>query len=65
MKVLVIPDIHLKHWMLEIAAKLIKEGDYDEIVLLGDLVDDWNQELNDAPGQVHRICIIAKGKSFQ
>ena len=45
-KVFVIPDIHLKPWMLVKATELIKCGDYDMIVLLGDLVDDWNQEKN-------------------
>ena len=45
-KVFVIPDVHLKGWMFEKASKLIEAGDYDKIVLLGDLVDDWNQEKN-------------------
>ena len=44
MKVLVIPDIHLKTWILDEARKYIEEGDYDRTVLLGDLVDDWGKE---------------------
>ena len=42
----VLPDVHLKPWMLDKASKLIEAGDYDKIVMLGDLVDDWNQEKN-------------------
>lgn len=45
-KVFVIPDVHMKPWIFEEASKLIENGDYDKIVLLGDLVDDWNQEKN-------------------
>ena len=45
-KVFIIPDVHLKSWMFDKASKLIKDGDYDKIVMLGDLVDDWNQEKN-------------------
>ena len=42
-KVFIIPDIHLKPWMFVEAAKHIDNGDYDAIVMLGDLVDDWEQ----------------------
>ncbi len=45
-KVFVIPDVHLKPWMFEKAAEKIAEGNYDYIVILGDLVDDWGQERN-------------------
>jgi hypothetical protein len=45
-KVFVIPDVHLKPWMFEKAAEKISEGEYDHIVILGDLVDDWGQERN-------------------
>lgn len=45
-KVFVIPDVHLKGWMFEQADELIENGKYDKIVMLGDLVDDWNQERN-------------------
>ncbi len=45
-KVFVIPDVHLKPWMFDAASDLIEKGNYDKIVLLGDLVDDWNQEKN-------------------
>ena len=45
-KVLVIPDVHLKTWIFDKAVKIIEENEFDNIVLLGDLVDDWDQELN-------------------
>lgn len=46
MKIFIIPDVHLKPWMFQKADKLISKGDYDAIVMLGDLADDWNQESN-------------------
>ena len=45
-KVFVIPDIHLKPWMLEEAEKAVEKVTYDQIVFLGDVVDDWYQERN-------------------
>ena len=45
-KVFVIPDVHLKPWMFEQAGKIIEKNAFDQIVLLGDLVDDWNQQEN-------------------
>ncbi len=45
-KVFVIPDIHLKPWMLEEAEKAVEKEAYDHIVFLGDVVDDWYQERN-------------------
>lgn len=45
-KVLVIPDVHLKPWMFDKATEKIKMSEIDRTVLLGDLVDDWNQETN-------------------
>ena len=43
-KVFVVPDIHLKLWMLEEADKIISADGYDKVVMLGDLVDDWGME---------------------
>lgn len=45
-KVFVIPDVHLKPWMFDMAEKKMKSAKYDRIVILGDIVDDWNQERN-------------------
>lgn len=42
MKVLVIPDVHLKYWMFEDAATLMRAGAADRAVCLMDLPDDWN-----------------------
>ncbi len=46
MKVLVIPDVHLKPWMFERAAELMKKGTADRAVCLMDLADDWQQTYN-------------------
>lgn len=45
-RVFIIPDIHLKPWILAEAEKQIAVGEYNTIVMLGDLVDDWNQQEN-------------------
>ncbi len=45
-KVFVIPDIHLKPWIFDRAEEEFSKGEYDKIVCLGDLVDDWGQETN-------------------
>ena len=45
-KAFIIPDVHLKPWMFERADELMRKGEYDHVVCLGDLVDDWEQELN-------------------
>ena len=45
-KAFIIPDVHLKPWMFEKAREYISCNEYDVVVMLGDLVDDWNQEFN-------------------
>ena len=45
-KVFVVPDVHLKDWMFDEARKLLGSANYDKVVLLGDLVDDWEQGSN-------------------
>ena len=45
MRVLVIPDVHLKPHMFDRADK-IDTALYDNIVCLGDLVDEWHQQYN-------------------
>lgn len=45
-KVFVIPDIHLKPWIFNEADKLLSQNKYDQVVCLGDIVDDWDQEKN-------------------
>lgn len=45
-KVLVIPDVHLKPRMFQRAAELMKNKEADRVVCLMDIPDDWNQEYN-------------------
>ena len=46
MKVLVIPDVHLKPYMFEDASKLMRRGVADKAVCLMDIADDWDKESN-------------------
>ena len=46
MKVLVIPDVHLKPWMFRRASELLKEKNADRAVCLMDIADDWRQQFN-------------------
>lgn len=46
MKVLVIPDVHLKPWMFKRASELMKENQADRAVCLMDIADDWRQQFN-------------------
>lgn len=46
MKVLVIPDVHLKPYMFDEASKLMRRGVADKAVCLMDIADDWGQEAN-------------------
>lgn len=46
MRVLVIPDVHLKPWMFKKAAEIVSKGGVNQTVCLMDIPDDWNQEYN-------------------
>ncbi len=46
MKVLVIPDVHLKPFMFEQASELMENGEADRVVCLMDIADDWRQQYN-------------------
>ena len=46
MKVLVIPDIHLKPWMFRQAERLMEEGAAGQAVCLMDIPDDWGKEFH-------------------
>ena len=46
MKVLVIPDVHLKPWMFARAAEIMRRKEADLAVCLMDIADDWYQETN-------------------
>lgn len=45
MKVLVIPDIHLKTWIFDKAERILQTGQANQAVCLMDMPDDWNKEL--------------------
>ena len=44
MKVLVIPDVHLKPWMFRQAADFMRTGKAERAVCLMDIPDDWGRE---------------------
>ena len=46
MRILVIPDIHLKSWIFDIAEEIIRRGKADRAVCLMDVPDDWDKELD-------------------
>ena len=46
MRVLVIPDVHLKPWMFTRAADIMNRDIADKAVCLMDIADDWNQQFN-------------------
>lgn len=48
MKVLIIPDVHLKPWMFKDAEIIISEENADTAVCLGDIVDDFECQGNEA-----------------
>lgn len=46
MRVLVIPDVHLKPWMFNRAEEILKVENIEQVVCLMDIPDDWFQEYN-------------------
>lgn len=46
MQVLIIPDVHMKPWMLDAADILIRQIQPDQIICLGDLADDFGTQHN-------------------
>ena len=46
LKVLVIPDVHLKDWMFDRASYLLAAGKAERAVCLMDIPDDWGQEFD-------------------
>ena len=46
MRILIIPDVHLKPWMFDEAKRIMKEGKADNVVCLMDIADDWKQQYN-------------------
>jgi len=64
MKILVIPDIHLRTWMITRASELMNECNIDRAVCLMDIPDDWDQEMNTALYEKTFDAAIAFAKSF-
>lgn len=46
MKILVIPDVHLKPWMFDRAKEIMDTGAAEKALCLMDIPDDWGQEYN-------------------
>ena len=46
MRILVIPDVHLRAWMFDRAEEIIESGKADTAVCLMDLADDWDMAMN-------------------
>lgn len=46
MKILVIPDIHLKPWVFDRAKEIMDTGAAEKALCLMDIPDDWGQEYN-------------------
>ena len=46
MKILVIPDVHLKPWIFSKAEEVLKNGGAERAVCLMDIADDWDMEEN-------------------
>lgn len=46
MRILVIPDIHLKTKIFDAADKILESGLADGAIQMGDMVDDWGEEFN-------------------
>ncbi|MBR0381253.1 MAG: metallophosphoesterase [Eubacterium sp.] len=46
MRILVIPDVHLKPRMFDRASELLEENKADRAVCLMDIADDWHQQFN-------------------
>lgn len=46
MRVLVIPDIHLKPWLFDRAERIMENEKADKAVCLMDIPDDWGRELD-------------------
>ena len=45
MRILVIPDIHLKTWIFDRAEEILKADKADRTICLMDMPDDWDMEL--------------------
>ena len=65
MKVFIVPDIHLKPWMIEKAEELIDDTLCEKIMFLGDIADDWGQQENPALYKETYDKVVSFMKSHQ
>lgn len=59
MRVLVIPDVHLKPHMFDLAES-VPQTEYDAIICLGDIPDDWNATVIDYKRTYERALDFAE-----
>ena len=66
MRVLVIPDIHLKPWIFDRTEKILRDGKADRAVCLMDMPDDWNMEfqIERYKETFDRAIVFAKGDAL-
>lgn len=64
MRVLVIPDIHLKTWIFDCAENILKNGKADRAVCLMDIPDDWGMEFQVARYKESYDRVIAFAKAY-
>lgn len=64
MRVLVIPDIHLKTWIFDCAEDILKDGKADRAVCLMDIPDDWGMEFQVARYKETYDRVIAFAKAY-
>lgn len=64
MRVLVIPDIHLKTWLFDCAEDILKDGKADRVVCLMDIPDDWEMEFQVARYKETYDRVIAFAKAY-
>lgn len=60
MKCLVIPDVHLKMGLIDRIDELWRQDVADQIICLGDLLDDWNATFDDYVRFKDRFSIFTK-----
>ena len=64
MKVVVIPDVHLKGWLFDRAEDILRSGRADRAVCLMDIPDDWDMEFQVELYRETYDRAIAFAKSF-
>ena len=65
MKVLVIPDVHLKPQMFKQATALMHQGIADRAVCLMDIPDDWDKQYDIALYEEFELFVALSGEWLQ